>query len=139
MTIPSELPRSDECSASSTRSRIGKLMGVRVVGMGSSIADKRVRNEDLAALGYDADWIVQRTGITDRRHASENIATRCSKRPTLPWSRSTCSSSTRRTCGLSTRRSMSWVSTQTAFSTIYSVTVNTSSASILLALDEAYR
>ncbi len=75
MTIPSELPRSEERPALSTRSRIGRLMGVQVAGMGSAVADKRVRNEDLAALGYDADWIVQRTGITERRHASENIAT----------------------------------------------------------------
>ena len=34
-----------------------------------------VRNEDLAALGYDADWIVQRTGITERRHAAPGVST----------------------------------------------------------------
>ncbi|MFH1920572.1 MAG: beta-ketoacyl-ACP synthase 3, partial [Planctomycetota bacterium] len=34
-----------------------------------------VRNEDLAALGYDADWIVQRTGILERRHAPPGMAT----------------------------------------------------------------
>jgi 3-oxoacyl-[acyl-carrier-protein] synthase-3 len=34
-----------------------------------------VRNEDLAALGYDADWILQRTGITQRRRAAPHEAT----------------------------------------------------------------
>lgn len=59
----------------SKRSRIGTLMGVQVVGIGSSTPDNRVRNEDLAALGYDADWIVQRTGILERRHAEPGVAT----------------------------------------------------------------
>lgn len=57
------------------RSRIGSLMGVRVVGIGSSVPDNLIRNEDLAALGYDADWIVQRTGILERRHAEPEVAT----------------------------------------------------------------
>ena len=57
------------------RSRLGRLMGVQVVGLGSSVPDVRVRNEDLAALGYDADWIVQRTGIIERRHAAPGTAT----------------------------------------------------------------
>ncbi len=50
-------------------------MGVQAIGMGSALAEKVVRNEDLAALGYDADWIVQRTGIVERRHAPEGVAT----------------------------------------------------------------
>jgi 3-oxoacyl-[acyl-carrier-protein] synthase-3 len=58
-----------------SRSRIGRLMGVQVVALGSYVPDKRVRNEDLAALGYDADWIVQRTGITERRHAAPGVST----------------------------------------------------------------
>ncbi len=57
------------------RSRLGSLMGVRVVGIGSSVPDNVVRNEDLAALGYDAEWIVQRTGILERRHAEPDVAT----------------------------------------------------------------
>jgi len=56
-------------------SRIGRLMGVQVVGIGSSVPEKVVRNEDLAALGYDAEWIVQRTGILERRHAPPDVAT----------------------------------------------------------------
>ena len=57
------------------RSRMGRLMGVQVVGIGSSIPNNPVKNEDLASLGYDADWIVQRTGILERQHAPEGIAT----------------------------------------------------------------
>jgi 3-oxoacyl-[acyl-carrier-protein] synthase III len=57
------------------RSRIGRLMGVQVLGMGSAVGDRVVKNEDLAVLGCDTDWIVQRTGILERRHASEGIAT----------------------------------------------------------------
>ena len=50
-------------------------MGVQVVGIGSSAPANVVRNEDLAELGYDADWIVQRTGILERRHAEPEVAT----------------------------------------------------------------
>jgi 3-oxoacyl-[acyl-carrier-protein] synthase III len=57
------------------RSRIGRLMGVQVVSLGSYVPDNSVRNEDLAALGYDAEWILQRTGITERRHAAAGVST----------------------------------------------------------------
>ena len=57
------------------QSRLGKLMGVKVVGIGSKVPDNVVRNEDLAVLGYDAEWIVQRTGILERRHADPSTAT----------------------------------------------------------------
>jgi 3-oxoacyl-[acyl-carrier-protein] synthase-3 len=57
------------------QSRLGRLMGVQVVGIGSSVPDNLIRNEDLASLGYDADWIVQRTGILERRHAPPEMAT----------------------------------------------------------------
>lgn len=50
-------------------------MGVQIVGVGSHVPENLVRNEDLASLGYDADWIVQRTGILQRRHAPPGIAT----------------------------------------------------------------
>src|SRR5271154_661003 len=58
-----------------SRSRIGRPMGVQVVALGSYVPEQRVRNEDLAALGYDADWIFQRTGITERRHAAPGVST----------------------------------------------------------------
>ena len=50
-------------------------MGVQVVGVGAYAPDNVVRNEDLVSLGCDPDWIVQRTGIVERRHAPEGIAT----------------------------------------------------------------
>jgi len=65
--------RTDEIQTS--RSRLGSPMGVRVLDIGSCVPENPVRNEDLAELGYDADWIVQRTGILERRHAEPGIAT----------------------------------------------------------------
>jgi 3-oxoacyl-[acyl-carrier-protein] synthase-3 len=39
------------------------------------VPDKVVRNEDLALLGCDPEWIVKRTGIHERRHVPPGIAT----------------------------------------------------------------
>ncbi len=64
-----------ETTIPTKRSRLGSLLGVQVVGVGSSVPDLLVRNEDLASLGYDAEWIVQRTGILQRRHAPPHMAT----------------------------------------------------------------
>jgi 3-oxoacyl-[acyl-carrier-protein] synthase-3 len=52
-----------------------RLTGVAVTGIGSFVPDQIVTNEDLAALGCDADWIVRRTGIRQRRHAPPEMAT----------------------------------------------------------------
>ena len=57
------------------RGGVRRLTGVQVIGTGSYLPDKVVTNEDLAALGCDADWILQRTGIRERRHAPPEIAT----------------------------------------------------------------
>ena len=70
-----ETTRTSDVELQTKRSRIGSLMGVQVVGVGSSVPDNLIRNEDLGALGYDADWIVQRTGILERRHADPGVAT----------------------------------------------------------------
>ena len=51
------------------------LTGVQMLSTGAFAPDPVVRNEDLAALGYDAEWIVQRTGIHQRRHAPAHLAT----------------------------------------------------------------
>jgi len=51
------------------------LMGVQILGTGAAAPDNIVRNEDLAALGYDAEWIVQRTGIHERRCAPAGMTT----------------------------------------------------------------
>ncbi len=57
------------------RSRTGALLGVQTLATGSFTPDLEIRNEDLASLGYDADWIVQRTGILARRHAPAGMTT----------------------------------------------------------------
>lgn len=55
--------------------RLHHLMGLQILGTGSNAPDNVVRNEDLVALGMDPDWIVQRTGIRERRHAPPGLAT----------------------------------------------------------------
>jgi 3-oxoacyl-[acyl-carrier-protein] synthase-3 len=55
-------------------SRISRLTGVEVIACGSYAPPTVVTNGDLAAHGYDADWIVQRTGILERRRAADNVA-----------------------------------------------------------------
>lgn len=52
-----------------------RLTGVQIVATGSYVPDNVVRNEDLAAQGYDSEWIIQRTGIRERRHALPDMAT----------------------------------------------------------------
>ncbi len=59
----------------STRGRMGRALGVRMLATGSYVPDKIVTNDDLAALGCDSEWIVRRTGILERRHASPEQAT----------------------------------------------------------------
>ena len=51
------------------------IPGVRIVSTGICIPDNEVFNEDLAELGYDSDWIIQRTGIRSRRHVVADQAT----------------------------------------------------------------
>ncbi|MCH2180800.1 MAG: ketoacyl-ACP synthase III [Mariniblastus sp.] len=51
------------------------LPGIRIVSTGMFAPDNEVRNEDLAELGYDSDWIIQRTGIKSRRHVEADQAT----------------------------------------------------------------
>jgi len=73
--MPSQPIQTSDVELQVKRSRLGSLMGVRVLGIGSSVPDNLIRNEDLAALGYDAEWILQRTGILERRHAEPEVAT----------------------------------------------------------------
>lgn len=61
--------------AKTSNSRIRSLKGVRLISTGGFVPDNVIRNEDLGQLGYDADWIVQRTGILERRHAPPEMAT----------------------------------------------------------------
>lgn len=56
-------------------SRTSRLTGVQILATGSYVPPAVVTNADLAAHGYDADWIVQRTGILERRQAASGVAT----------------------------------------------------------------
>lgn len=58
-----------------TRGRMGSVPGVRILGTGGFVPDNLVTNEDLVALGCDSEWIVRRTGIKERRHATDDQAT----------------------------------------------------------------
>lgn len=59
----------------SGRSPLATLTGTQILGTGCFAPEMVVRNEDLAELGYDADWIFQRTGIRERRRAADDMAT----------------------------------------------------------------
>jgi 3-oxoacyl-[acyl-carrier-protein] synthase-3 len=66
---------SDVAQIALHRSPLRKLTGVQIVGTGSFLPDNVVTNEALASLGCDADWIIQRTGIRERRHAPPEMST----------------------------------------------------------------
>lgn len=56
--------------------RCAALTGFQIVGTGSYVPDTVVTNADLHdRLGFDDQWIVQRTGIRERRHVPEGMAT----------------------------------------------------------------
>lgn len=57
------------------RAPLRRLLGIQIVGTGSFLPDWVVTNDDLASLGCDAEWIIQRTGIRERRHAPPEIST----------------------------------------------------------------
>lgn len=63
-------------TASHEQYPIRRLMGVEIAAAGASVPDQVVTNEDLQRLyGYDPEWIVQRTGIRERRHVPTGEAT----------------------------------------------------------------
>src|SRR6185312_10313506 len=52
------------------------LMGVRILGTGSYVPELVVSNHDLQrSHGFDPEWIVNRTGIHERRFAPPHQAT----------------------------------------------------------------
>ncbi len=78
MATGSETNTSSDSAAAPTlsgRSRLHRLMGFEIAATGSYLPEEIVANEDLAALGCDSDWIVQRTGILERRRARPDQAT----------------------------------------------------------------
>ena len=50
-------------------------MGIRIAASGMAMGSQVMANEDLGKLGYDSDWIIQRTGIKSRCHATADEAT----------------------------------------------------------------
>lgn len=53
-----------------------RLTGVQIVSTGAYVPDPVVTNDELAArLGIDPNWILQRTGIRERRQAPAEMAT----------------------------------------------------------------
>lgn len=67
---------SNELIEENRRAPLRSLTGLRIVATGSYVPDPVVTNEDLhARFGFDPAWIVQRTGIRERRHAPPEIAT----------------------------------------------------------------
>lgn len=59
-----------------TSRRTNSLVGVQILASGSYVPDVVVTNEDLRALhGFDPEWIMQRTGILERRQARPDQAT----------------------------------------------------------------
>ncbi len=58
----------------SGRSRLGKQIPVQIASTGMFAPTRIVTNEDLALLGCDSQWIIQRTGIHERRFASDDQA-----------------------------------------------------------------
>lgn len=55
---------------------IRSLMGVQVLGTGCYVPDRIVTNEELfESHGFDPEWVVNRTGIHERRFAADHQAT----------------------------------------------------------------
>ncbi|CAN5638266.1 ketoacyl-ACP synthase III [soil metagenome] len=55
---------------------IRKLLGVQILGTGRYVPERVVTNQDLhETYGFDPDWIVNRTGILERRFAPPHQAT----------------------------------------------------------------
>ena len=59
----------------SHRSRLHSLTGIQFTATGSYVPGVVVTNEDLSKQGYDPDWIIQRTGIRERRKLPAHLAT----------------------------------------------------------------
>ncbi len=64
--------------------RTQSLTGVQILATGSAVPERVVTNADLReSHGFDPDWIVNRTGIHERRFAPPHVATSdlCARRP----------------------------------------------------------
>jgi 3-oxoacyl-[acyl-carrier-protein] synthase-3 len=67
---------SNELINENRRAPLRSLTGIQIVATGSYVPECVVTNEELhARFGFDPSWIVQRTGIRERRHAPPEMAT----------------------------------------------------------------
>jgi 3-oxoacyl-[acyl-carrier-protein] synthase III len=64
-----------EAPEQNLKAPLRRLTGVQVLSTGSYVPENVVRNEDLAKYGCDPEWIVQRSGIRERRHVSPGMCT----------------------------------------------------------------
>ena len=56
--------------------RTRSLLGIEILSCGSYVPDNVVTNDDLHdRLGFDPDWIKQRSGVEERRHVTEGTST----------------------------------------------------------------
>ena len=51
------------------------VKGIQIAASAMAMGSQFMANEDLGKLGYDSDWIIQRTGIKSRTHAGPGEAT----------------------------------------------------------------
>ena len=58
----------------STRAPRKSLAGIKILGTGMATGTEKIDNCQLAELGCDSEWIVQRTGIKSRYHTNEDQA-----------------------------------------------------------------
>ena len=68
-------PETDRIVVASKSRQVNRLTGVQILSTGSYAPENVVPNESLAELGYDAEWIVKRTGIQARCWAADDQAT----------------------------------------------------------------
>jgi len=64
----------DRIVVASKSRQVNSLTGVQILALGCYAPENVIANEALAELGYDADWIIQRTGIQSRCRASDDQA-----------------------------------------------------------------
>lgn len=51
------------------------MLGVRIAGLGSGLPEAIVTNDQLALQGYDTAWVVQRSGVLQRRCLAADLST----------------------------------------------------------------
>ncbi len=73
--MPSFASNSSTAQQAQTQSKKTSVSGIKITAAGKSLGSNFLANEDLAKLGYDSEWIIQRTGIKSRYHATKEEAT----------------------------------------------------------------